>query len=52
MFFFEGGEPLHLRLGPQCIGPNVPASQNTKRWYFANSELYNFIAAKVPAQHP
>ena len=51
-FFLVQGEPVRLRLGRDCIGPDVPASQYAKRWYFSDSKLYEFISSKFESSQP
>jgi hypothetical protein len=41
------GSGLHLRMGKDCIGPNVPASAGVTRWYFEDPELYDFVSRKL-----
>ena len=35
-----------LRMGKDCIGPMVPASEEARRWYFENDSLYTLIKGK------
>lgn len=41
------GGGLRLRMGRDCIGPNVPASAGVTRWYFEDPDLYDFVSRKL-----
>jgi len=50
VFASQGGASLRLRLGRDCIGPAVPASDVVLRWYFDDGAVYDFILERLGHQ--
>jgi len=46
-FLKNDGSIVKMRMGKDCIGPNVPASDVAERWYFHKDTLYRFCIAKI-----